>query len=328
MAWLRILSGHGEGATFDLGQRTFTLGRSPGNLVQVVAPDISRRHCQFRWDGSRYTIQDLNSENGVLVNGLRVGEQALADGDRITIGETVLQFRVDDALPGAVDPARRWNEMRAELTGGSTANLDQAELSGMLGALRQGLGLGAMPAAPVPAPQPPPVAPVASGQSNDTPAPFPEAEARAFLAHLRTPRPPPTLAAYLGEVATGAGRLLGACRVSVLLRRVDATGAPRLAPALTWVRPDLPPERRAVPVFGDVVRQAVVDNAAMGARGTGPGAPGSALAAPMGTDSTWYGILYVDSFATAPGPFRQAHLDFLAALAGCAAQFLSSSGKG
>ncbi len=325
MAWLRILSGHGEGATFDLGQRTFTLGRSPGNLVQVVAPDISRRHCQFRWDGSRYTIQDLNSENGVLVNGLRVGEQVLADGDRIAIGETVLQFRADDALPGAVDPARRWNEMRAELTGGSTATLDQAELSGMLGALRQGLGLGAMPAAPVPAPPPPAVA---SGQSNDTPAPFPEAQALAFLAHLRTPRAAPTLAAYLGEVATGAGRLLGACRVSVLLRRVDATGAPRLAPALTWVRPDLPPEHRAVPVFGDVVRQAVVENAAKGAWGSGPGAPVSALAAPMGTDATWYGILYVDSFAPPPGPFRQAHLDFLAALAGCAARFLSSSGKG
>ncbi len=312
MAWLRVLSGRGEGSTFNIGERTFTLGRSPGNLVQLLGKDVSRRHCQFRWDGFKHVVQDLNSENGVLVNGERVTEKTLADGDQVSIGKTVLQFRSGDQMPGAIDHAQRWKEVRAELTGASTATLDQKELSGMLGALRQQLSLDATPV-PVPA-SPSPIT-----------GTFSELAAQAFLDHLRAPREVPTLATYLGEATTGAGRLLGACRVSVLLRRVDATGAARLSPVLTWARPDLAPEPRSSPVFAEVVRRAVVENAAVGAQGTGHGAPTTAMAAPLGTAGNWYGVLYADSFAAAPGPFRKAHLDFLASLAGRTAEFLLST---
>jgi pSer/pThr/pTyr-binding forkhead associated (FHA) protein len=168
MAWLRILSGRGEGSTFNIGERTFTAGRSPGNLVQLLARDVSRRHCQFRWDGVKYVIQDLNSENGVLGDGERVTEHPLDDGDQIAIGKTVLQFRAGDQMPGAVDHAQRWKEVRAELTGASTATLDQNELSGMLGALRQELNLD-----PTPAPEPVPVPASSSPSPHHPSAAFP-----------------------------------------------------------------------------------------------------------------------------------------------------------
>ncbi|HEY6566460.1 MAG TPA: FHA domain-containing protein [Actinomycetota bacterium] len=39
------------------------------------------------------TITDLGSTNGTRVNGDTIGSRELADGDKITIGTTVLEFR-------------------------------------------------------------------------------------------------------------------------------------------------------------------------------------------------------------------------------------------
>ncbi len=47
----------------------------------------------FRIDGGEYVLTDLGSTNGTIVNDEPVGEHVLADGDRITIGNTVLEFR-------------------------------------------------------------------------------------------------------------------------------------------------------------------------------------------------------------------------------------------
>ena len=44
-------------------------------------------------EGVAYVLVDLGSTNGTLVNDEPVAERALDDGDRITIGETVLEFR-------------------------------------------------------------------------------------------------------------------------------------------------------------------------------------------------------------------------------------------
>ena len=53
----------------------------------------SRRHAEIRRDGADFVIVDLGSTNGTLVNDQQVAEATLEDGDRITIGRTVLEFR-------------------------------------------------------------------------------------------------------------------------------------------------------------------------------------------------------------------------------------------
>lgn len=65
------------------------LGRSPD--VDVMVPDtgVSRQHCRIA-DG---VLADLGSTNGTWVNGQRISEQALRDGDRITLGSTELIYR-------------------------------------------------------------------------------------------------------------------------------------------------------------------------------------------------------------------------------------------
>lgn len=91
MALLRIIEGAGEGASVALGERA-TLGRSRNCDIQLKDVESSRFHAEVWLDRGRYYVKDLGSSNGTLVNGDRITEQELHDGDRIQIGEVVVEF--------------------------------------------------------------------------------------------------------------------------------------------------------------------------------------------------------------------------------------------
>jgi len=60
----------------------------------ISDPGASRRHATITLDdGGEYVLTDLGSTNGTIVNDEPVGEHVLSDGDRITIGNAVLEFR-------------------------------------------------------------------------------------------------------------------------------------------------------------------------------------------------------------------------------------------
>ncbi|MFM1885642.1 MAG: hypothetical protein RL026_799 [Pseudomonadota bacterium] len=73
-----------------LGART-TLGRTDDNDIVLDATFASRHHAVVLREGGRLRIEDLNSTNGLRVNGHRVMHQLLHDGDVITIGKTVFR---------------------------------------------------------------------------------------------------------------------------------------------------------------------------------------------------------------------------------------------
>ncbi len=77
------------------------IGRDPSN--DLVLPDamVSRRHAVVEWRGSQYFLRDCNSSNGSVVNGDRISEKLLRDGDLVAIGTARLLFRDDLAEPGA-----------------------------------------------------------------------------------------------------------------------------------------------------------------------------------------------------------------------------------
>ena len=70
-----------------------TIGRLAECEVALNDPGASRRHAQIRARDGAYTLTDLGSTNGTRLNGQTVQTRELADGDRITIGTTVLEFR-------------------------------------------------------------------------------------------------------------------------------------------------------------------------------------------------------------------------------------------
>jgi len=76
-----------------LGRKT-SIGRTPDNDLQLDAKFVSRHHAVILVGPNNTVIEDLNSTNGVQVNGRRVTRQTLRDGDRIAIGRTQYHFLV------------------------------------------------------------------------------------------------------------------------------------------------------------------------------------------------------------------------------------------
>ena len=53
---------------------------------------MSRHHAEFRRAEQGFEVVDLGSLNGTSVNGMKVQQHALADGDVISVGETAIRY--------------------------------------------------------------------------------------------------------------------------------------------------------------------------------------------------------------------------------------------
>ena len=73
------------------------LGRSTGCTMTLSEPRASKEHFKIEWDEGAYTLTDLGSHNGTMINGERVDNQVLRDFDRIDVGDTVIVFEADDS---------------------------------------------------------------------------------------------------------------------------------------------------------------------------------------------------------------------------------------
>jgi pSer/pThr/pTyr-binding forkhead associated (FHA) protein len=78
-----------------LGRRT-RIGRGSDNELVLDTKHISRYHAVLLAGPVHTSIEDLNSTNGVFVNGKRVSRQILKDGDRVTVGRTQFRYTVRD----------------------------------------------------------------------------------------------------------------------------------------------------------------------------------------------------------------------------------------
>jgi hypothetical protein len=81
-----------DGTRHEIEGGRALLGRSKECDVRISDPNVSRRHAEVRQEGSTYWVVDLDSTNGVLVNGRRQKRAKLDDGDRITLGSTEIVF--------------------------------------------------------------------------------------------------------------------------------------------------------------------------------------------------------------------------------------------
>jgi pSer/pThr/pTyr-binding forkhead associated (FHA) protein len=85
----------GELVLYALGERegqSLHIGRSPASDIQLEDPSVSRRHAVVIHRGGRTMLLDDRSLNGIYVNGQRVGEALLNDGDWIAIGHVSLRY--------------------------------------------------------------------------------------------------------------------------------------------------------------------------------------------------------------------------------------------
>jgi hypothetical protein len=84
-----------DGQTMRVAKRRVLLGRSRECDIQVEDANVSRRHAELRQEGSSYWIVDLDSTNGVEVNGKRVKRAKLEPGDTFTVGSTEITFTAE-----------------------------------------------------------------------------------------------------------------------------------------------------------------------------------------------------------------------------------------
>jgi len=68
------------------------IGRSSDCSISLSDPNVSRRHAEVRRIGDGYSLVDLGSTNGTEVNGQRIQETALMNGDVIGVGTTSITF--------------------------------------------------------------------------------------------------------------------------------------------------------------------------------------------------------------------------------------------
>ncbi len=74
------------GMSIDVQQPNVVVGRHSDAEVRLALPEISRRHCRIAFENDRWRVYDLSSLNGVFVNGERMQEATLYDGDRLQLG--------------------------------------------------------------------------------------------------------------------------------------------------------------------------------------------------------------------------------------------------
>jgi hypothetical protein len=100
---------NGEGALTHVLSRRTRIGRAAGCELQIDSGSVSRHHALVLVGPRDTIIEDLNSTNGVLVNGRKVTRHVLSDGDAVTIGESQFRYVARPpnraSEPGATEPA-------------------------------------------------------------------------------------------------------------------------------------------------------------------------------------------------------------------------------
>ncbi len=100
-ALLIVQRGPNEGARFLLDQDVTTVGRHPNADIFLDDVTVSRRHAEFRRNGTSFMINDLASLNGTYFDGVRIETALLDEGAEVQIGKFKFTFFASRADLGA-----------------------------------------------------------------------------------------------------------------------------------------------------------------------------------------------------------------------------------
>jgi len=89
---LVVVYGNNLGKAYYLQQKVQIIGRSLAADIHLDEDSVSREHARVRIERNATMVSDLDSTNGVFVNGHRVHEAQLKEGDRLHLGETILKY--------------------------------------------------------------------------------------------------------------------------------------------------------------------------------------------------------------------------------------------
>lgn len=91
-AMLTVMEGGSAGRSISLDRARTRIGRAEENDLVLADPRASRFHAEVERAPAGYIVRDLGSTNGTMVQGRRVRERLLQNGDTLTVGGTLLRF--------------------------------------------------------------------------------------------------------------------------------------------------------------------------------------------------------------------------------------------
>jgi hypothetical protein len=87
---IKILTGPQAGVIFPIKEGKHTLGRSPSCEVKIASTSVSKEHATLLAVGDKLIISDLDSRNGTFVNGVKIQNQRLNPGDKISLHDILV----------------------------------------------------------------------------------------------------------------------------------------------------------------------------------------------------------------------------------------------
>lgn len=91
----------GSEQVYELFKPTVSIGRGWVSDISLQDGKISRAHARLEFDQADWTLEDLGSVNGTLINGMRVERARLSTGDVISLGDSVLRFEIPQPAAGS-----------------------------------------------------------------------------------------------------------------------------------------------------------------------------------------------------------------------------------
>jgi len=98
VAWMTVVSGRNEGKQYILSKPSTSVGRDELSDIPLYGdPSIAKNQATVQTaDGRQFTYTDSGSLTGSAINGLRVTQKPLVDGDRVQIGRFLLVFSLKE----------------------------------------------------------------------------------------------------------------------------------------------------------------------------------------------------------------------------------------
>ena len=90
---LEQVGGPGAPRSFPLELEELVIGRAIEAHVSIDSRLLSRRHAAITRTGAEYRVTDLDSANGIYLNGVKIHSAILHGGDTLQIGDVVMVFR-------------------------------------------------------------------------------------------------------------------------------------------------------------------------------------------------------------------------------------------
>ena len=97
-AFLQILNPLEKKHIIELQGSDIVIGRSPDCDIRLVVENVSRKHARIFFHNEEFMIEDLDSTNGLFVNGVKIVRCALRNNDQIALGGVKLLFNEEKSL--------------------------------------------------------------------------------------------------------------------------------------------------------------------------------------------------------------------------------------